>query len=93
VDITNIKFKVKLDPDNSDRIWFQTDDPRIVPQDDGAGPGLWIVFDGRNDESRDYNPRYYNRLAAMLRAAGEPAPEHDAPVRSRKLSDRDAARD
>jgi hypothetical protein len=71
-----------------------TSDPRFTsaPEEGGedGGPGLRWKFSA-NPRSADYNPRYFNRVARALRAAGKRAPEHDVPEHKRRLDQRSDA--
>jgi hypothetical protein len=71
-------------------IHMGTSDPRFTSEDEASGPGLRLKFSA-NPRSADYHPRYYNRIARALRAAGKRAPEHDAPEHDRRLDQRSDA--
>jgi hypothetical protein len=71
-----------------DRVHLILSDARFT---DAAGqkPGLRLVFSS-NPRSADYAPSNFNRAIRLLRAAGRPAPVHDAEEHPRHLRYRDA---
>jgi hypothetical protein len=70
-----------------DRVHLILSDPRFTDAS-GHKPGLRLDFSS-NPRSADYAPSNFNRAIRFLRAAGRPAPVHDAEEHPRHLRYRD----
>lgn len=65
------KFRIYWFSSDPTRIMLATDDEALAGPD--AGDGLRIAFSS-NPNSRDFNPRYFNRCARFLAGQGKQAP-------------------
>ena len=75
------KFRIFWHSTDPTKILLATDD--AVFTGDDAGAGLKIAFSS-NPDSRDYNPRYFNRCVRLLEAEGKQAPAQ-VPETSRRI--------
>jgi hypothetical protein len=84
-----VSVNIFQDTGNPQRIFIWSADGAKSPFRDehGQKPGFkWTV--SADPDSADYDPANFNRFGRYLRDKGKPAPEHDVPVRSRRLADR-----